>query len=54
MIDVAIGLLDAPSGARAEDWVSWRKKGPSYGEDGVNKKLVKELTEGYLKWVNRS
>lgn len=51
MIDVAIGLLDAPSGSRAEEWLAWRKREPSYTEDAVNKQLCKELTEGYLKWV---
>jgi hypothetical protein len=53
VIDVAVGLLNAPSGARAEDWLSWRKREPSFGEDAVNKTFARELTKGYLKRVNQ-
>lgn len=27
------GLLNAPSGARAEEWLEWRKKVSGWGED---------------------
>jgi hypothetical protein len=53
MIDVAVGVLDSETGARAEDWLEWRKKSPSYAEDAVNKKLARELSEGYMKWVSK-
>ena len=51
MIDIAVGLLDAPSGSRAEEWLSWRKREPSYITDAVNKRLAKELGEGYVRWA---
>ncbi|KAI7513807.1 hypothetical protein KC347_g1156 [Hortaea werneckii] len=33
--DVAVGLLDAAEGARAEDWLEWRTERVSYREDAV-------------------
>ncbi|RMY70150.1 hypothetical protein D0863_05973 [Hortaea werneckii] len=35
LIDVAVGLLDAAEGARAEDWLEWRTERVSYREDAV-------------------
>lgn len=35
MKDVAIGLLDAPEGARAETWLGWRTNRLGYREDSV-------------------
>ena len=35
LVDVAIGLMDAPEGARAESWVEWTTKRLSFREDGI-------------------
>lgn len=35
VIDVAVGLLDAPEGARAESWLEWRTARLSYREDAL-------------------
>ncbi|KAI7278639.1 hypothetical protein KC345_g5837 [Hortaea werneckii] len=35
LIDVAVGLLDAAEGARAEDWLEWRTERVSYRKDAV-------------------
>ncbi|KAI6855741.1 hypothetical protein KC338_g465 [Hortaea werneckii] len=35
LMDVAVGLLDAAEGARAEDWLQWRTERVSYREDAV-------------------
>lgn len=40
LVDVAAGLLRAPSGARAEDWIEWRTWRLSYEEDATFKGLV--------------
>ena len=37
LVDVAVGLLDAPEGARAETWLDWRTKRLSYREDGIKR-----------------
>ena len=51
MVDAAVGLLDAPSGSRAEEWLSWSQREPSYISDAENKKLAEGLRAGYLKWA---
>lgn len=46
LVDVAVGLLDAPSGARAEDWVQWDMTDRvSFREDAHNVHLVNELEQ---------
>ena len=35
LIDVAVGLLNAPEGARAETWLQWRTERLSYREDAM-------------------
>ena len=35
LIDVAIGLLDSPEGARAESWLHWRTQRLSFREDAL-------------------
>jgi len=35
LIDVAVGLLNAPEGARAESWLDWRSERLSYREDAA-------------------
>ncbi len=44
-VDIAMGLLRAESGARAEEWVDW-KKGPEFGEEGTDAVFVAALKEG--------
>ncbi|KAI9709718.1 MAG: hypothetical protein M1820_003120 [Bogoriella megaspora] len=44
LIDVAVGLLTAPEGARAESWLEWRTHRLSFREDAVDR--IKSLTLG--------
>ncbi|KAI7190241.1 hypothetical protein KC316_g9614 [Hortaea werneckii] len=48
LIDVAVGLLDAAEGARAEDWLEWRTERVSYREDAVPRaeSLIHGLEKG--------
>lgn len=46
LVDVAVGLLAAPSGARAEELLSWWTDRVSFEEDAVNKSLARALSEG--------
>ncbi|RMZ32323.1 hypothetical protein D0859_03520 [Hortaea werneckii] len=48
LIDVAVGLLDAAEGARAEDWLEWRTERVSYREDAVPRaeSLIRGLEKG--------
>ncbi|KAK8029856.1 hypothetical protein PG993_011147 [Apiospora rasikravindrae] len=36
LIDVSVGLLDAPEGVRAEDWLDWWTERVSFSEDAVD------------------
>jgi len=49
-VDVAVGLLDAGTGARAEGWLEWWCWRVSYGELGINRDLVESLEGGLKKW----
>jgi len=52
LIDVSVGLLDAESGARAEEWLEWdRTDRISFKEDAHNKGLVEALEDGLKKWM---
>ena len=47
LIDVAVGLLDAREGARAENWLSWNPLTMSYPEDSIERSsMVQELSSG--------
>ncbi|KAM0703730.1 hypothetical protein Q7P35_009669 [Cladosporium inversicolor] len=37
LLDVAVGLLDAPEGARAENWLEWHTERLSFREDAVGR-----------------
>jgi hypothetical protein len=50
MIDVAVGILDAKSGARAETWLEWRTAKLSYLELALNKPLAEALRDGARAW----
>ena len=46
LIDVSAGLMEAPSGARAEEWLEWKTERVSYTEFAQNRKLIGMLEEG--------
>lgn len=46
IVDVAVGLLDAESGARAAEWLEWRSERVSFEEDAANRALVVGLKDG--------
>jgi hypothetical protein len=50
MIDVAIGILDAESGARAEDWLEWRTGKLSWHDLALNKTLADAVRDGARVW----
>jgi hypothetical protein len=49
---VAVGLLQAESGARAEEWLAWDAE-VSLGEEAVDRGLVRMLEEGLKSWKER-
>ncbi|CAO2647432.1 Nn.00g083540.m01.CDS01 [Neocucurbitaria sp. VM-36] len=54
LVDVAVGLLDAESGARAEEVLAWWTGRVSFEEDGLNRGLVRGLEEGLKEWARRN
>ncbi|KAK8001259.1 hypothetical protein PG991_013481 [Apiospora marii] len=48
VLNVAMGLLRAPEGVRAEDWVTWRAGKPSWAEDAkrYDEEFAVRLVEG--------
>jgi hypothetical protein len=50
LLDIAVGLLDAESGARAEEWLEWTADRVSFGEEAHNRSLVDGLRAGLLSW----
>lgn len=46
LIDVAVGLLEAKSGARVGELLSWWTERVSFEEDVVNRELAQALGEG--------
>ena len=52
LIDVAVGLLDAEEGARAENWLEWAAERVSFSEDGMKraKALTTGLEQGLEQW----
>ncbi|KAI1092830.1 hypothetical protein F5B19DRAFT_452937 [Rostrohypoxylon terebratum] len=63
IIDVSVGLLDAPEGARAETWLDWWYGRVSFAEDATNgrvgeaakwaENVVGGLAKGLKSWENR-
>ncbi|RLL97218.1 hypothetical protein CFD26_106980 [Aspergillus turcosus] len=55
IVDVAMGLLRAPEGARAENWVTWRTKRMAFPEDGMryDPVLTESLRRGFEEWGKR-
>jgi hypothetical protein len=55
LIDVSVGLLDAPSGARAEEWLQWDLADRvSFKEEAHNMHLAEALEEGLVKWYTKN
>ena len=54
MVDVAVGLLDAESGARAEEILAWWPGRVSFREEALNKGLVRGLEEGLKVWAEKN
>ncbi|KAI0838051.1 hypothetical protein F5Y06DRAFT_269683 [Hypoxylon sp. FL0890] len=62
LVDVSVGLLDAPEGARAEKWLDWWCGRVSFEEDAVSERvgevagwarnLVGSLAKGLMRWEN--
>ncbi|KAF2432754.1 hypothetical protein EJ08DRAFT_584957 [Tothia fuscella] len=50
LLDISVGLLDAESGARAEEWLEWEKGRVSFRDDAHNNSLINTLQEGLEKW----
>ncbi|KAF2665831.1 hypothetical protein BT63DRAFT_76990 [Microthyrium microscopicum] len=50
LLDVAIGLLDAESGARAEEWLQWVTDRVSFSEEAHNQQLIQSLCDGLGKY----
>lgn len=50
LVDVAAGLLEARSGTRAEELLSWWTDRVSFEENAVNKSLAKALAGGLKSW----
>ena len=54
LVDVAVGLLDAETGARAEELLEWWPDRVSFEEFAVSKGLVEALGKGLKDWKTRS
>jgi hypothetical protein len=56
IVDVAIGLLDAPEGARAENWLEWCTSRLSFREDAVGRadSLVEGVEAGLREFGKRA
>ena len=50
LMDVSIGLMDAPEGARADTWLDFSTGRVSFEEEAVNKRFVGGLKEGMKAW----
>ncbi|KAI0833045.1 DUF636 domain protein [Hypoxylon sp. FL0890] len=52
VINVAVGILRAPEGAKAENWVTWRAGKPTWAEDAMkyDPEFVGAVVEGQKKW----
>jgi hypothetical protein len=51
MYDVSVGLMQAPSGVRAHDWLDWIEH-TCYEEFAQNQPLFNDLNAGVHKWAN--
>lgn len=50
LIDVSVGLLNAESGARAEEWLEWWTERVSFEEMALHKSFISQLSKGLREW----
>jgi hypothetical protein len=50
LLDVAVGLLDAESGAKAEEWLEWVTERVSFREDAHSEQYITSFEEGLKGW----
>ena len=50
-MDLSVGLFDAPSGARAEEWLEWWTERVSFEELAANKVYISSLSKGLKHWA---
>ncbi|KAK8029735.1 hypothetical protein PG993_011026 [Apiospora rasikravindrae] len=52
VLNVAMGLLRAPEGVKAERWATWRAGKPAWAEDakGFDEEFTVSLVEGHRRW----
>jgi hypothetical protein len=50
--DIAMGVLNAPEGARAENWFEWRGNGIDFIEDADHraKEFARSVQKGFEEW----
>ncbi|EON66195.1 hypothetical protein W97_05588 [Coniosporium apollinis CBS 100218] len=53
IVDISVGLLDAESGTRVEEWLDWQTEKLGYPEDAEGSGLVKACAEGLKAWGRR-
>ncbi|KAI0112673.1 DUF636 domain protein [Hypoxylon sp. NC0597] len=53
VLSTAVGILRAPEGAKAENWVTWRAGKPAWVEDAMkhDPEFVSAIVEGHRKWA---
>ncbi|SLM36194.1 Mss4-like [Lasallia pustulata] len=50
LIDVSVGLLEADTGARAEEWLDWCTERVSFEEYAQSKSMISNLSKGLKAW----
>ncbi|KAI1377207.1 DUF636 domain protein [Hypoxylon crocopeplum] len=52
VLNVAMGILRAPEGAKAEDWVTWRAGKPAWADDAreYDPEFVDAIVQGHREW----
>lgn len=53
IVDIPVGLLDAESGVRAEEWLDWQTEKLGYPEDAEGSGLVAACADGLKAWGRR-
>jgi len=54
LLDVSVGLLEAGSGVRGEEWLWWAFGRVSFGEAALNRELVDGLDAGLKMWGEKT
>ncbi|KAH6657362.1 Mss4-like protein [Truncatella angustata] len=52
IVDLAVGVLRAPEGVKAENWLTWQAGRIGWEKDGLqyNEEFILSLAEGFKKW----